>query len=77
MVVASCPPTETPTRKLKKNFRVEIPRESIQILNILNDFESSQNSAIQNKNSSLGLENPKILGIQPIYGSLNDAFLKI
>ena len=32
-----------------------------------NDFESFKNSAIQSKSSSLGVENPKILGIQPTY----------
>jgi len=30
-------------------------------------FESSKNSVIKNKSSSLGVENPKILGIQPNY----------
>ena len=41
-----------------------------------NGFESPTNSAFQNKNSSIDEENPKILGIQPIYKSIFKFFSK-
>ena len=42
-----------------------------------NDFESFKNSAIQSKSSSLGVENQKILGIQPIYVLLVSYMIKM
>ena len=66
--VASCTPTETPTRKIKKwIFGSKFPGNPSYLTIFLDYFESSRNSAIQNKSSSLGVENSKILGIQPTY----------
>ena len=62
--VASCPPTRTPTQKLKKvYFYSEFPGNWFEFGIIEIDFSSSTIRAIQIHDSFAGFKNPKNPGI--------------
>ena len=64
MFVASCPPTRTPTQKLKKvYFYSEFPGNWFEFGIIEIDFSSSTIRAIQIHDSFAGFKNPKNPGI--------------